>query len=239
MTPRKTAGRKPITPGGDAHYRIDRLDQVRLLAHPLRLRLFEAFAVAPRTTHQVAKALGLAPTRLYHHVNALERVGLLTLRETRQVRGATEKYYQAVGRMLEIEPELFAPRRKTAIGVKGGSKTGAASAVVIESIVAPLVGAVRGDLTSALARAGQAPKGHKPVAVHLAIHASAAEIAALRRRVVSWYKECSELGKRTAGRKAGAKARSTRGASRATLTLVFTSEPRPQNEEPDPGKDGA
>lgn len=238
MTPTKRAGKKPTTPGGAAHYTLDRLDQVRLLAHPLRLRLFEAFAVAPRTTHQVAKALGLAPTRLYHHVNALERVGLLTLRETRQVRGATEKYYQSVGRMLEIEPELFAPRRKTAIGVKGGGEAGAASAVVIESIVAPLVEAVRSDLATALARAAQTPKGHKPVAVHLAIHASAAEIAALRRRVVGWYKECSQLGKGTAGRKSARKARAPRGASRATLTLVFTSQPRVESAEPDSGADG-
>src|SRR5438093_1274547 len=65
--------------------------QLRALAHPLRLRLFELFAETPRTTMQVAELLGQPPTRLYHHVNALERAGLLKLRETRQIRGAVEK----------------------------------------------------------------------------------------------------------------------------------------------------
>ena len=36
----------------------------------------ELFAEAPRTTKQVAELLGEPPTRLYHHVAALERAGL-------------------------------------------------------------------------------------------------------------------------------------------------------------------
>jgi DNA-binding transcriptional ArsR family regulator len=70
--------------------------ELRALAHPLRLRLFELFAEAPRTTMQVAVVLGEPPTRLYHHVNALERAGLLRLRETRPNRGTIEKYYESV-----------------------------------------------------------------------------------------------------------------------------------------------
>src|SRR5262245_66335309 len=70
--------------------------ELRALAHPLRLRLVEEFAGAARTTMQVAAAMGEPPTRLYHHVNALERAGILKLARTRQGRGTTEKYY-AVG----------------------------------------------------------------------------------------------------------------------------------------------
>src|SRR5262252_10076538 len=68
--------------------------ELRALAHPLRLRLLEEFAGSPRTTMQVAAAMGEPPTRLYHHVNALERAGILKLARTRQVRGTTEKYYE-------------------------------------------------------------------------------------------------------------------------------------------------
>jgi DNA-binding transcriptional ArsR family regulator len=75
-----------------------RVAELRALAHPLRLRIMELFAEGPRTTKQVAEILGQPPTRLYHHVNALERVGLLALRETRQNRGTVEKYYEARGR---------------------------------------------------------------------------------------------------------------------------------------------
>ena len=233
MTTRKRAQKKPTTHAPAARYRVDRLDQVRLLAHPLRLRLFEAFALAPRTTRQVAQALGLAPTRLYHHVNALEGVGLLELRETRQVRGATEKYYQAVGRMLEIEPELFTPGRKAAIGTKGAA-IGTPSAETIDALVAQLVGGVRADLGGALARMKETPASHRPVAARFVMYASPAKIAALRRRVVAWAAECSKSAKSAKAGRGPSQARTRRGAGRATFTLIFTSEPKAGGE---PGAD--
>jgi len=47
-----------------------------------------------------AQALGEAPTRLYHHVAALERAGLVRLRERRPNRGTVEKYFEAVGKRI-------------------------------------------------------------------------------------------------------------------------------------------
>ena len=73
---------------------------LRALAHPLRLRMMELFAESPKTTKQVAELLGQPPTRLYHHVAALERAGLVVLKETRQNRGAVEKWYGSVGRQF-------------------------------------------------------------------------------------------------------------------------------------------
>ena len=73
---------------------------LRALAHPLRLRMMELFAESPKTTKQVADLLGQPPTRLYHHVAALERAGLLVLKETRQNRGAVEKWYGSVAGQL-------------------------------------------------------------------------------------------------------------------------------------------
>jgi DNA-binding transcriptional ArsR family regulator len=74
---------------------------LRALAHPLRLRIMEVFAESPKTTKQVAELLGEPPTRLYHHVAALERAGLVVLEETRQNRGAIEKWYAAVAPRLD------------------------------------------------------------------------------------------------------------------------------------------
>jgi len=72
------------------------LEQVRAMAHPLRLRLIELFAREAQTAKQAAQKLGQPPTRLYHHVAILEKAGLLRLKETRAVRGATEKYFEIV-----------------------------------------------------------------------------------------------------------------------------------------------
>src|SRR3954466_541151 len=74
--------------------------EMRALAHPLRLRIMELFAEAPRTTKQVAELLGQPPPRLYHHVAALERAGLLRLKETRKNRGTVEKWYESISRTL-------------------------------------------------------------------------------------------------------------------------------------------
>ena len=72
----------------------------------LRLRILEAL-IHERTTKQVAEEIGEKPTRLYHHVEALARVGLIRLTRTRQNRGTVEKYYAAVARAFTTDPALF------------------------------------------------------------------------------------------------------------------------------------
>jgi DNA-binding transcriptional ArsR family regulator len=83
-------------------YVISDLTQIKALADPLRQRLLAAFVDEPRTTKQVAVELGQPPTRLYHHVDLLERAGLLELVETRPKRGTTEKYFRAIANRFAI-----------------------------------------------------------------------------------------------------------------------------------------
>ncbi|HEY2377880.1 MAG TPA: winged helix-turn-helix domain-containing protein [Gemmatimonadaceae bacterium] len=89
---RRTAGAPALRPA---------VADLRALAHPLRLRIMELFAESPKTTKQVAELLGEPPTRLYHHVAALERAGLVVIKETRQNRGAIEKWYASVAAPLK------------------------------------------------------------------------------------------------------------------------------------------
>ena len=192
-------------PGARAprRFTMDKLEQVRVLAHPLRLRLLEAFATAPRTTRQVADLLGVHPTRLYHHVNALEKVGLVRLRETRPVRGTVEKYFEAVGRRLAVKPGLFDPRAAADVGSQ-------------------LLDITRGELLDALERTGRTPAHLKPLALRMTVRGSPARIAAVRRRVMRFIKELQVPDKAgTAGR------RKSEASARATLTLVFVAEVPP------------
>lgn len=99
------------------------LEQVRALSHPLRLRLLELFAQDPRTAKQAAEVLGEPPTRLYHHVAALERAGLIRLKETRQNRGTTEKYYEVV--------RPLGPYGKETIGDKSARRDLASMGLVV------------------------------------------------------------------------------------------------------------
>jgi DNA-binding transcriptional ArsR family regulator len=98
------------------------LAQVRALSHPLRLQLLELFGQRPRTTKQAAEALRQPPTRLYHHVGALERAGLVRLRETRPNRGTVEKYYELAARQFEVPSSTTrrvgaSPRSRSSLGL--------------------------------------------------------------------------------------------------------------------------
>jgi len=68
-------------------------DQLRALADPIRQAILAAFA-SPKTTKQVALELGVKGTKLYHHVDILERHGFLKLVETRPKRGTVERILQ-------------------------------------------------------------------------------------------------------------------------------------------------
>lgn len=82
------------------------LDQIKVLADPLRVQILSAL-FQERTTKQVAELLGEKPTKLYHHMEALEKVGLVELTRTRQNRGTLEKYYLAVARGFRADPAIF------------------------------------------------------------------------------------------------------------------------------------
>jgi DNA-binding transcriptional ArsR family regulator len=83
------------------------LEQVKAFAHPLRAKLVEAFADKPRTAKQVAVIIGQSPTKLYHHVEALQRVGLIKLVKTQKKRGTLEKYYRTVAKRFSVDSSIF------------------------------------------------------------------------------------------------------------------------------------
>ena len=108
--PRRTAktGEPAKAPDGQADsLTLSDVRQVKVLADPLRIRILEELSTAERTTKQVAQRLGEKPTKLYHHVEALERVGLIRLARTRQKRGTIEKYYIAVARRFRTDSRMF------------------------------------------------------------------------------------------------------------------------------------
>lgn len=87
--------------------KLTELEQVRVLADPLRLRIVERLCEEEATTKQVAQALGEKPTKLYHHVEALERIGLIRQTRTRRNRGTLERYYRSVALRFEADGRLF------------------------------------------------------------------------------------------------------------------------------------
>ncbi|RFM22909.1 MAG: ArsR family transcriptional regulator [Candidatus Thermochlorobacter aerophilum] len=94
-------------------YMLRKLEQVRAIADPLRIRILNALCEKPMTTKQVAEHLGENINKLYHHVDALEAAGLVKLVETKRNRGTLEKYFQAVAKHFTLSPVLFEVRLDT------------------------------------------------------------------------------------------------------------------------------
>jgi DNA-binding transcriptional ArsR family regulator len=99
----------------DETYFLKDLEQVKALTDPLRMRIFKVLSREAMTTKQVADILKEPPTKLYRHVQILEKLKLIQLVQTQTRRGIVEKYYEAVAKDLEIDRELFAtlPRDKS------------------------------------------------------------------------------------------------------------------------------
>ena len=92
----------------DAALLVKQLPDVGLDTRVIVAQVGVAVAIAK----QVADFLGEKPTKLYHHVDALERVGLIALSRTRQNRGTVEKYYLAVARAFQADSSAFHPKER-------------------------------------------------------------------------------------------------------------------------------
>lgn len=105
-----------------------------LLADPTRLEILELMLV-PRSVSEIAEAMRVPRTRLYHHVRLLEDAGLIAVASTRQAGAMTEKIYQAAA--LSYQPgkaflDSAAPREQA------------------DAVLASLFGTTRADFIRAL-----------------------------------------------------------------------------------------
>ena len=147
---------------------IDDLKQVRALADPLRMRILTALC-EERTTKQVAELLHEKPTRLYHHVDALERAGLVQLTRTRPKRGTIEKYYRSVARTFEA-------RVSTGRGAE-------ASREAIDDVMAAAFATTSSEISRLLERGAESTVNEEGILTFLEVRATRAEIQKLRRRL--------------------------------------------------------
>lgn len=93
---------------------IDSMEHLELLGDPVRLAIIEN-ASRPRSVSEIADALGVPRTRLYHHVNLLEEAGMLRVAETREVGAMTERRYQVAAKSFQPSEMLLdnaLPREK-------------------------------------------------------------------------------------------------------------------------------
>lgn len=84
------------------------LETVRVLADPLRLRLLAALRDRATTVKELAEHVDIAPSKLYYHIELLERHGLIAVVATRVVSGITEKQYRVTALDFHVDRALLA-----------------------------------------------------------------------------------------------------------------------------------
>jgi DNA-binding transcriptional ArsR family regulator len=153
-------------------HRLTDLDQMKVLADPLRIRILELFC-EERTTKQVAEILDQPLTRLYHHVSALERVGLIRVARTRQRRGALEKYYLAVAKTFSADLRLFS------------SGEAAQAEDAVGSVAAQFLDNTSADLRALIEGGGEGLEGLEEAGVltFVEVRASPKEMKAIRAKL--------------------------------------------------------
>lgn len=88
-------------------FMIEDLETMRAVADPLRVQMLEILIDRVHSARELAEKLGLAPSRLYYHINQLEKLGLIAVDETRQVGNLLEKYYRATAGQFEVARTLL------------------------------------------------------------------------------------------------------------------------------------
>ncbi|MBI1730512.1 helix-turn-helix transcriptional regulator [Candidatus Acetothermia bacterium] len=178
---KKKIATHPETKGQDT-YIVKSLDQAKLLADPLRLRILQAFVREPRTTKQVADSLGENASKLYRHVDALHQAGFLELKAEKRKRGTTERYLQAIAHQFVIDPTLFLAGPDLQKGVRGSNE-------MLDAII---------ELTRAELKkipGHKAEEGLKPIVLRSQFRGSAAQIRKLRQGLMDWLTMCHDLAK--------------------------------------------
>ena len=89
---------------------ISDVETLKALSDPLRLRIVEAMITRvdePWTVKELSAALGVPPTRLYHHVDLLLERQLIRPVERRVVSGIIETRYRIAQLSLRLDRRLF------------------------------------------------------------------------------------------------------------------------------------
>jgi DNA-binding transcriptional ArsR family regulator len=94
--------RKMLSPHVEDYYYLETIEQLQVLADPLRYRIAILLG-EPKTGAQVARQLGLPRAQVHYHLKLLEGARLIKLHSLDQSLGITEKYYVLVGRFLSFE----------------------------------------------------------------------------------------------------------------------------------------
>lgn len=79
---------------------------IKAISHPVRAHILAVLNERIASGTEIGEELGADVSSFYHHIEALEKLGCIELVETRQRRGATERFFRAT-RMVFFDDEAW------------------------------------------------------------------------------------------------------------------------------------
>ena len=110
---------------------IQSLEALRTLVDSQRHRIVTLLAEEALTAKELAERLGIGRTRLYYHLDMLEKHGLVQVVDSRVVSGIIERRYRAVSRTFRVDRNLLAANASE-------DQIAGTQAAIIDSVAADL-----------------------------------------------------------------------------------------------------
>lgn len=90
---------------------IKDLDTLKIISDPFRIDLIKRIGAINlagelSTVKELAEKLDLPPTKLYYHINLLEKHGIIKVAETQVVSGIIEKKYMVAAKRITLDEDL-------------------------------------------------------------------------------------------------------------------------------------
>ncbi|WP_027344876.1 winged helix-turn-helix domain-containing protein [Hamadaea tsunoensis] len=143
---------------------IEDVATLKALADPIRMAILEAAMGEPNrtwTAKEFAGLVGIPPTKIYYHLNQLEKHDLVQIRDTRVVNGIIEKQYGA-GQL-----DLTFTRRTDEDDDAGG----------LRAVVAAQLNRVRDDIDEGLSSGTMSGSADSPLHERMLVSNASASIS--------------------------------------------------------------
>jgi hypothetical protein len=83
------------------------LEALKTIADPLRNQIMEVLTPEPLTVGQIAGLLGVENSKLYYHINLLEKHGFIRVVDTTQRGNLIEKHYWITAHAFHLDENMF------------------------------------------------------------------------------------------------------------------------------------
>jgi len=171
---------------------ISDLETLKVIADPLRIHILEIIALrneagAGCTVKEIAQELERPPTKLYYHINQLEKHDFIRVAETRIVSGIIEKLYQITARRYHVDRDLLSPQ-----AAPGGEEMDTLLTLlpgVFEATSRDIKRSLEAGLID-LSETG--PKHHRLILSRLSLTLTEEQAASLYEQLDDWIQEYSQ-----------------------------------------------